>query len=190
LTVVDARMRRGRSLVYGRWSWERLLAAISKQAIKAEPELYTQEERRARWIGRAPASDQAVSGAQTRLGIHLPDDYLGFVRVSNGCAPTAPTAPRLLPIEEIDRLRNVADPESFAIDKGYPGDDMASVMERCILGSDPEAEEMVLLIPPVQAPEPWQTWFFAHWVPGETRYPSFRHYMEQELQELRAQTDA
>jgi hypothetical protein len=29
-------------------------------------------------------------------------------------------------------------------------------------------------------------WFFAPWVPGEVRYPSFRHYTEQELQDLSA----
>jgi hypothetical protein len=28
----------------------------------------------------------------------------------------------------------------------------------------------------------WQTWFYPPWVPGETKYAGFRHYMENQLQ--------
>jgi hypothetical protein len=64
LAAVDARMKRGRTLVYGAWPWPRLLAAISKQAIAAEPDLYTLEERRSQWIGRAGASKAAIAAAE------------------------------------------------------------------------------------------------------------------------------
>jgi hypothetical protein len=183
LAAVNARMKHGRTLVYGAWSWPRLLAAISKQAIAAEPDMYTPEERRSQWIGRAGASEAAIAAAEARLRVQLPPDYLEFVRASNGLSPVASTSPRLLPIEEIDYLRHVADPEMFDIYKGYPGDDMPAAIESCILASDRDAEEMVLLIPPLTAGAQWQTWFFAHWVPGEIRYPSFRHYMEETLQD-------
>lgn len=186
LAAVDARMQRGRALVYGKWSWERLLKAISKQALKAEPDLYTRDERRSRWIGSGPSSEDAITAAEERLRIQLPADYLAFVRASNGLAQTSQTSPRLLPIEEIDYLRHVADPETLALYKEYAGDDIPAAIESCILVSDRDAEEMVLLIPPSVADARWQTWFFTHWVPGEVRYPSFRHYIEQQLQDLLA----
>lgn len=190
LAAVDARMKRGRALVYGTWPWQRLLTAISKRALKAEPELYSREERRAHWIGHPAATEDAVAAAEARLRIQLPPDYVAFVRASNGLSPTGSTSPRLLPVEEVDYLRYVVDAETLAIYKGYAGDDMPAAMERCILVSDRDAETaeaMVLLIPPLAAVEQWQTWFFAPWIPGEVRYPSFRHYMEQQLQDLSAE---
>jgi hypothetical protein len=92
--------------------------------------------------------------------------------------------PGLVPVEEIEYLRNVEAPELFAIDRAYPGEDMALAMDTCILASEPGAEQMLLLVPPLRSGGSWQTWFFAAWVPGEERYPSFRHYMERELQML------
>jgi len=61
-------------------------------------------------------------------------------------------------------------------------------MDRCLLASDRAAGEMVLLVPPVGEDGRWETRFFASWVPGEVRYPSFRHYLEQQLQDLAADT--
>jgi len=72
LVAVDARMKRGRTLVYGAWPWVRLLAAISKQAITAEPDLYTPEERRSQWFGRAGACEEAIAAAEARLRVQLP----------------------------------------------------------------------------------------------------------------------
>lgn len=186
--AVDARMRRGRALAYGTWPWARLLAAIGRQATKAEPGLYTPEERRGRSLARPPAAEEAIAAAEARLDLRLPPDYRAFLRASNGLARTSQTSPRLLPAEEIAFLRHAADPELFGIYKEYPGDDLSPAMERCLLASDPLAGEMVLLVPPLGEDGPWETWFFASWVPGEVRYPSFRHYLEQRLQDLAAGT--
>lgn len=184
LVAVDTRMARGRTLVFGEWPWERLLAAISEQARDEERVSDTQEEDRHGLSARTGATAEVVATAEAGLHIQLPPDYVAFVRASNGFSPTETAPLWLLPIEEIDYLRHVADPELFAIYKDYAGDDMPELIERCLLVSDKEAEEMTLLIPPLTAGGHWQTWFFASWVPGEVRYPSFRHYMEQELQGL------
>ena len=99
-------------------------------------------------------------------------------------------SPWRLPVEEIDYLRAIVDAEMLDILKTYPGDDMPTVMDTCIQVSERDAAELVFLIPPQRVGEPWQTWFFAHWVPGEVRYPSFRHYLEQVFQDLQASNSA
>jgi hypothetical protein len=49
---------------------------------------------------------------------------------------------------------------------------------------------MIWLIPPAGESDGWQIWFFAAWIPGERRYPSFRHFIEHALQELERQAEA
>jgi cell wall assembly regulator SMI1 len=184
--VVEARIQRRRALVYGTWSWERLLKAASKQAILAEADSYSSAERKSRWLGRAPAAEEAIAAAERRLDVMLPPDYRAFLATSNGFSALSSTAPALLPVEEIDYLRAIVDAEMLDSLKTYPGDDMPTVMDTCIQVSERDVAELVFLIPPQRVGEPWQTWFFAHWVPGEVRYPSFRHYLEQVFQDLQA----
>jgi hypothetical protein len=184
LDAVDRRIGGGRRLVFGRWPWRRLLARISALAIEADPQGFTEGERRAGWLGRAPARAEAIDATMRRLGVRFPDDYAAFLRTSNGMSAVGVGLPGLVPVEEIEYLRNVEAPELFAIDRAYPGEDTALAMDTCILASEPGAEQMLLLVPPLRSGGSWQTWFFAAWLPGEERYPSFRHYMERELQTL------
>jgi hypothetical protein len=51
-----------------------------------------------------------------------------------------------------------------------------------ILISEPNEEQQLLLVP-LENNE-WEFWFFAVWADGETVYPGFRYYMEEELQKL------
>jgi hypothetical protein len=188
LAAVENRRRHGRTLVFGTWSWPHLLGAISKWAIQRAPDLYTEEERAARWIGRQAATAEAVTSTEARLGLQLPDDYRTFVLASNGLSPTSSVEAPLLPVEEIDYLRQVIDAETLADYKEYGDEtsDLPAAIERSILISDRAVAEMVLLIPPLGASDQWQTWFVTSWIPGEVRYPSFRHYIEQQLQDLAA----
>jgi cell wall assembly regulator SMI1 len=149
--------------------------------------LYSDGERKSHWLGRAAASEEAIAATEARLGLQLPTDYRMFLRTSNGLAALSSAAPALLPVEAVDYLRNVVDAAILQILKEYPGDDMPAAMDRCIQISDSAAEEVVVLIPPRAVDASWQTWFFAHWVPGEIRYPSFRHYLEQIFQALQAE---
>lgn len=185
--AVEARMRGGRTLVYGSWSCERLLKAISKQALLADHHRSTSQARTSGWLGRAPAPEEAIVVAEQRLGVALPADYRAFLSVSNGLAALSVTIPGLVPVEEIAYLHMMVDAELLAILKEYPGDDMPAALDTAVLVSERDAEEMVLLIPPQAADKSWRVWFFAHWVPGEIRYPSFRHYLEQAFQDLQAQ---
>jgi hypothetical protein len=178
-STVDTRMKRGRRLMYGKWTWEKLLATASKQSIKNEPDQFTKEQRKGKWIGRDHAMDEAIKAVETRLQTRLPADYVEFLRASNGFSALSSTAPPLLSVQDIGWLKEKVDAQTLAILKEYPGDDLPQVLESCLLVSEQIETDMVLLIPPRTNSSSWQCWFFAHWIPGEIRYPSFRHYFEE-----------
>jgi hypothetical protein len=191
-SAVDARMKLGRRLVYGKWTWEKLLTTASKQAIKNEPDPFTKEQRKAKWIGRDHATDEAIKAAETRLQLQtgLPADYVEFLRASNGFPALSSTTPPLLSVENIGWLKDKVDAQIREILKEYPGDDLPQVLESSLLISEQIESDMVLLVPPGKSGgnDLWQCWFFAHWVPGEMRYPSFRHYFEAGFARMKEQT--
>ena len=187
-TAVDARMKRGRKLAYGKWTWERLLTAISKRAIKAQPDSYPKDERKSKWLGQQPATNDAITAVEKRLNVKLPFDYAEFLRTSNGLSALSGTAPALLAAEKVDWLKDSINSEMLNILKDYPGEDFSPAIESSLLISEIEETNMVLLIPPHPGNDQWQCWFVAHWIPGEMRFPSFRHYLEQVFQDL--QTEA
>lgn len=182
--AVAARMKQGRKLAYGKWTWEKLLSSASKRAIKSEPDLFTKDERKSKWLGRVPASGDSITAVEKRLNIKLPADYTEFLRVSNGLSALSGTAPALLACEKIGWLKKSVDAELLNILDAYYSEDVSRAMESCILISEIEGTDMVLLLPPHASNDRWECWFFAHWVPGEIRYPSFRHFLEHEFQSL------
>lgn len=186
VTAVEARMKRGRKLAYGKWTWERLLTAASKRAVKAQRDLFTKEQSKSKWLGRPAAPEAAIAAVETRLNLKLPEDYVAFLRVSNGFSALSTTTAPLRAVERIGRFAVEADADFMAILKEYPEEDAPEALERSIQISDlgEMGGELVLLIPPASPDDPWQTWFYAPWVPGVIRYPSFRHFLEQTFQEL------
>ena len=97
--------------------------------------------------------------------------------------------PSLMPVEKIDYLKNVEQPELFKLYSGFPvkendTESFEEYVSRAILISEYPEEQMIWLIPPKEEFDSWQTWFFANWNPGETRYPSFRHFIEEQIQAL------
>lgn len=188
--AVDARMKRGRKLAYGKWTWEKLLTSAGKRAIKGEPDLFTKEERKSKWLGRQPATDAEIVAAEKRMDLKLPPDYVGFLRASNGLSALSSTAPPLLDVGRIGWLRDAVDSATLDILKDYPGENLSEAIESSILVSELKESDMVLLVPPRPNEDQWQCWFLAHWVPGEIRYPSFRHYVEEVFQNSQTETVA
>lgn len=165
--------------------WEALLKKLSLLAINDQPNLFTNDERERKWLGRPKATEEAIADTEKRLGFRLPNEYRAFLSVSNGFPAFTHIVPAFLPVEKIDFYKVLEDAELYEIIKDYidreSGDKYVTIepyVERAILISEIPYEDCVWLIPPINEKDDWQTWSFSPKNPGEHRFESFRHYIE------------
>lgn len=147
------------------------------------------------WLGSPGASEAQIAELEVRLGTTLPPSYRSFLRVSNGFLQPGVIVPRLLPAEEVNWLRDV-DPdtiEAWTEGMSSSGGADADVPERRlstalqVSARETVGTAMYLLDPrSVNADGEWEAWFFAHWIPGADRFPSFRTLMQSERDKLLA----
>jgi len=154
----------------------------------------------ARWLGEPGAAEAEITSAEHRLGVRLPPSYRAFLAEANGFAHIGPFIYRLYSAAEIDwfRVRNRDWIETY-----QTGDDISpeehradpencvrfrsAYLSSCLQISEEGDSAVVLLNPEVLNDEgEWETWFFANWNPGATRYPSFLTYVESELRSLKS----
>lgn len=193
-----------------RWSAE-LIAAGAAAGGPLPPEVVASG-----WLGYPGATEAQLGAAEVRLGARLPPSYRQFLAVTNGWRHTGTFIDRLWPAEEIDwfRVRHqdwidaYTDPADDApvplSDEAYRvyGDEQSSVTFRpadlraALEISDVGDSAILLLNPCVVAPDgEWEAWFFANWLPGASRHPSFWALMEDEyasfrrLAEVRSEKD-
>jgi hypothetical protein len=185
IDAVEKRIALGRSLVYGDLTWKKLLKKLSHLAIINAPELFSDNERKTMWLGREKALNKSILDTEKRLSIQLSEDYKAFLKVSNGLSASSNIAPPLLSIENIGWYKQMEDKELYDITKTYLDIDkikergtIEPYTERAILISEIPNEDLVWLIPPDNRNTGWQTWSFSASTPGEIRYQSFRHYIE------------
>jgi hypothetical protein len=156
------------------------------------------------WCGRPAAAESEIRAAENRLGVKFPPSYRSFLSISNGWRIFNSFVEQLLPVQEIDRYR-ILNPKGFRIDQSWHeylvelhGDDAVSddvyldyatpahnmalryqYYGDSLLISRGFESEMVLLNPfIVSADGEWETIFWAHWIPGNERFRSFRDYVE------------
>ncbi len=150
-----------------------------------------------KWVSNlnAPATEEQIEKAQKRLGVTLPPSYVSFLRVTNGCGQTTPFIDRVSPIEEVkwfsqENQEWIQAYEPAALKKPSKkyfqyaetgaGEHVGSHFASCLQISD--SDDGVYLLNPkaVTADGEWEAWFFANWVPGALRFPSFEHLMVHE----------
>ena len=152
------------------------------------------------WLGFAPASDEEIAAAERRLGVLLPPSYRAFLQTSNGWRRTTPFIGRVRPAAEINWFRvenerwaeiyadsgwDVPDEEYFDYSDGSAPGHRASHMLSLLQISDVD-DGVYLLNPEAVTPDgEWEAWFFANWVPGASRYPSFAHLMVEQFRSMR-----
>jgi hypothetical protein len=150
------------------------------------------------WLGFPGAGESEVAALERRLDTVLPPSYRSFLLASNGFLQPGVIVPRLLSTDRVDWFRSAhqdtidiwtrateaagdalcAGTEAF--EQHLPNALQVSEVER--VGS-----AVYLLNPDVVAPDgEWEAFYFAHWVPGVRRYPSFRALMLAEQESLLA----
>lgn len=187
-TLLDAlayRRAHGREHWHRAWSWRRLVQELSKQIIRLDREHNPDFVEPTHSLWHPPASETAIAATEARLAVQLPADYRAFLRVANGFAGETWQMPALLPIEQIDYARNGLDAQALDSLHLFVGEDLVPHVEHSIAISDPDQIEFVLLIPPTDARDTWQTWWVAWKYPPVMIHPDFRHYMERVLHDMR-----
>jgi hypothetical protein len=149
--------------------------------------------RKSGWLGFSPATEAEIAAVEARLGIALPPSYREFLLVSNGWHDTGTDIESILPIDEIDWLRDL-NPDLIEIwmdstgQEGWPDDPVEGVnyhhLAKTLVVSG-GYEAYVLLNPEVISPDgEWEAWLFADWVPGAGRYDSFWDLLHDEYKAL------
>lgn len=133
------------------------------------------------WLGSPPADEATLAAAEDRLGTRLPPSYRSFLATSNGFLQPDLFVPRLRSAQEIGWYGDL-DPESAATWAEFAEEDEATGrLAGCLQVSDVEVVgSAVYLLDPTSPGQDgeWEAYFFAHWVPGVDRYPSFLALME------------
>jgi hypothetical protein len=144
-----------------------------------------------------PASAATVNALQDRIGSALPPSYGAFFGVTDGLHPL-PSGGRLLPAAEVGWFRDLRSAD-LALWMDASGDEWVDDADYDVYGSqqDPamfrpeylhsalligDGVAPYLLIPSVQrAPGEWEAWYMPPQI-GAVRYPSFRDFLEAELE--------
>lgn len=174
--------------------WRALLARWSTELIAAggaEGEPRPQEVAASGWLGYPGATEAQLGAAEARLGAQLPPSYRQFLAVTNGWRHTGTFIDRLWPAEEIAwfRVRHQDWIDAYTVhtygDEHEPGS-LAAGLRAALEVSDVGDAAIYLLNPLVVAADgEWEAWFFANWVPGAERYPSFWALMQAEYASFR-----
>jgi len=177
--------------------WNRALLASydpGKYGAFVDPAVVTPERLASGRLGAPGATEEQLAELEARLGTRLPPSYRSFLEVSNGFLQPGVIVPRLFGTDEVDwyRVRHQDAIEVWTETlHEFGGADAPDAFERhlpsCLQVSEVEriGTAVYLLNPEVvDANGEWEALYFAHWVPGANRYPSFRALMEQELETL------
>jgi hypothetical protein len=179
-------------------TWKKLLSQWSLEIISSSEYLdeLPAEVTESRWLGFPGANQEQIKAAETRLGVNLPPSYRAFLKVTNGWRRTTSFIHKLLPVEEIDWYTN-RQPE--AIDAWMQWSDESISDEEYLVYGERVAQPFrarylqtalavsaygdgIYLLNPktVTTAGEWEAWFFAPWIPGAHRYPSFWELMQAE----------
>ncbi len=154
-----------------------LLLQISKEALTLNPDFFSEVEKTTLWIGRPPATGEAIVEAEKKLGVTLSNDVIELYKTSNGTSVILnQTFGAFDTIEKIDWLKN-ADPyliECYAeMGEAYVND-----LKNSIIIAGINYTHSVFLIQPYGEHKAWRYWEFASYIPGETTFQGIEKYLE------------
>lgn len=156
---------------------KKLLKQLSEQAIQFENHIFSEEEVITKYIGRNPATDEAIAETEKKLGVKLPEDVTDFYKTSNGTSIILNQSfGAFEPIEKIDWLKN-ADPYLIECYAGIT-DKLTESLNNSIIIAGLNYWHNVLIIQPYGKHKTWRYWEFASYILGETPFEGIEKYLE------------
>lgn len=169
-------------------NWKKLLKQLNDDLLAEaqgesdfclEPDVY-ERVLADHWLGRPPATEEAIRAAEVRLGLSLPPDFRAFLAVSNGwygCLMFPNGLAQLLPVEEIQWAHaSEADVDSIVEDHGPELKGVDLGRETLLIG-DGDGNEYIFLHP---GKGPWGVCNWDHEI-GIKLFPSFEALMRSRL---------
>jgi SMI1 / KNR4 family (SUKH-1) len=163
-----------------------LLEQLSKEAVALNPDFFTDEEKTTKWIGRSPATDEAIANAEKKLGIKLPNDVIELYKASNGTSVILnQSKSAFIPIEQIDWLKNA---DAYLIEcYAEMGEAYVNDLKNSIIIAGINYCHSILLIQPYGEHTTWRYWDFASYYPGEHVIEGIQKYLEELIKFLSEQ---
>jgi hypothetical protein len=154
-----------------------LLSSISKNSITLNPEFFAENEKANNWIGKTPASENAIETTEKRLAIKPPQDVVDLYKISNGTTEILhQTFSGFDAIETIDWLKNLQ-PDTIGAYADM-GEEYLETLKNSIVIAGANQPHMVLIIQPYLKTKDWRYWEFAHYIPGENEFFGIEKYLE------------
>lgn len=167
---------------------QKILQEISKRALLLNEFDFTEEQRQSKWLGVKPASDAEIETAEKSLRIKLPQDYIDFLKITNGFPPYDNSiSVNFVPVDKIDYLINVDD-DLVEIWNNYGTEEVGEALSQSIIVGGIKEEQSFLLIPPNEKQKKWRYWKFASWIPGEEEFKDLSDFFKHELDFLKRET--
>jgi|GEM_PF-569554 len=166
----------------------RILQEISKRTLLLNEFDVTEEQKQTNWLGSKPASDDEIEKAKTLLQTELPEDYIEFLKITNGFPQCTSTSVTFLPVSEIDYLINVDEDLVEIWNKDQELKEIGEALSASLLIGGKNEEQCFLLIPPNDRNKKWRYWKFASWIPGEHEFKNLKDYFQSELTFLKEET--
>lgn len=188
--------------------WKSLLTNWSTQLINTDLASHLDPvDRNLPYLGFPPASPDAISSLEFRLGVSLPPSYRAFLQTTDGFRVISPFIYRLRSIADVDWFRvehqgwietwneptpysdpdrpDDPDEEYYDYSRGPENGMRASHLGTMLQISD-HGDGVMLLNPLAVTPDgEWEAWFLANWIPGAYRYASFAHMMLETYRSMR-----
>jgi hypothetical protein len=166
-----------------------LLQDISNIAISNNEEIDTSIAVDNNWLGFDSVSNDEIEQLELRLSIQLPEDYISFLKITNGFRKFCSIDSGFEPIDNVDYLTNLnRGLASHWLELEYDFPEIVSRLKTCIvIGGIDHDEQQFLLIPPGKLNKSWLYWKFSNWGLGEIEYNGIRGYLEDSLKLMQSQ---
>jgi len=163
-----------------------LLENISKAAILKNEEIDRTIPFNEEWLGFDAATQESIEALEKKLDIKLPEDYITFLKTTNGFRKFCSVDSGFESVDKVDYLKN-ANKELLSSWLEFEAEMpllLARLKSSIIIGGIKNSEQQFLLIPKGKHNEAWLYWQFSNWALGEIEYENLTNYFEESLKQI------
>ncbi|MFC3997089.1 SMI1/KNR4 family protein [Nocardiopsis sediminis] len=167
------------------WSaYLRVYSKIYLRDVDEEDPHVTDEQLETRWMGREPATEEAVAAAERRLGVRFPPSLRGFLLTSDGWLGVGGWVDRVYGCAEIGWMRESAAGSDFPrLYRDMDNPDYAELFERVVEVAS--GEDFWLLDPTQPGPDgEWPAYLFEPKYGELEEFPDFAALFDESRDDL------